>query len=68
LVWVQLAAAIKRLHDLDISGWWSISVLLIPMLPIIILGAFADRPAKTNMARRIIPSDEDVAGNHTPDP
>jgi uncharacterized membrane protein YhaH (DUF805 family) len=40
LVWVQLAAAIKRLHDLDISGWWSISVLLIPMLPIIILGAF----------------------------
>jgi uncharacterized membrane protein YhaH (DUF805 family) len=40
LVWVQLAAAIKRLHDLDISSWWSISVLLIPMLPIIILGAF----------------------------
>jgi uncharacterized membrane protein YhaH (DUF805 family) len=40
LLWVQLAATTKRLHDLGISGWWAISVLLIPMLPIIILGAF----------------------------
>jgi len=40
LAWVQLAVAIKRLHDLDIPSWWAISVLLIPMLPIVILGAF----------------------------
>jgi uncharacterized membrane protein YhaH (DUF805 family) len=64
--WVRLTAAIKRLHDLDISGWWAISVLLIPMLPIIILGAFRGSTYENKHGPPLYPSDEDVAYSSPP--
>jgi uncharacterized membrane protein YhaH (DUF805 family) len=42
-VWIHYAAAIKRLHDLDKSGWWVIPWLCIPGGQII-LGALAGTP------------------------
>ncbi len=30
LLWPLIAILVKRLHDIDVSGWWSVAVFAIP--------------------------------------
>ncbi len=38
-VWIAICVTVKRLHDIDASGWFSIPVVLIP-IAVILVGAF----------------------------
>ena len=37
--WIAICIAVKRLHDMDATGWLSIPVVLIPMA-VILVGSF----------------------------
>jgi uncharacterized membrane protein YhaH (DUF805 family) len=39
LVWIAICVTVKRLHDIDASGWLSIPVVLIP-IALILVGSF----------------------------
>ena len=39
LVWIAICVTVKRLHDIDASGWLSIPVVLIP-IAVILVGSF----------------------------
>jgi uncharacterized membrane protein YhaH (DUF805 family) len=39
LVWIAFCITVKRLHDIDASGWLSIPVVLIP-IAVILVGSF----------------------------
>ena len=41
--WIYFAATVKRLHDLDRSGWWSIALFFIPV-GVVILGIIPGTP------------------------
>lgn len=43
ILWVYFAAAAKRLHDMDQSGWWSL-LLLIPLAGIVVWICFVAIP------------------------
>ena len=38
-VWIAICVTVKRLHDMDASGWLSIPVVLIP-IAVILVGSF----------------------------
>lgn len=50
LLWVYFAAAAKRLHDMDQSGWWSL-LLLIPYAGIAVWIAFVAIPGTAGRNR-----------------
>jgi len=33
--WISLAASIKRLHDLNRSGWWMLALIVGPLIPFV---------------------------------
>jgi uncharacterized membrane protein YhaH (DUF805 family) len=39
VVWIAICVTVKRLHDIDASGWLSIPVVLIP-IAVILVGSF----------------------------
>ena len=39
LVWIAICVTVKRLHDIDASGWLSIPVVLFP-IAVILVGSF----------------------------
>jgi uncharacterized membrane protein YhaH (DUF805 family) len=39
VVWIAICVTVKRLHDIDASGWLSIPVVLIP-IAVILIGSF----------------------------
>ena len=38
-VWIAICITVKRLHDIDVSGWFSIPIVLIP-IAVILAGSF----------------------------
>jgi uncharacterized membrane protein YhaH (DUF805 family) len=38
-VWIAICVTVKRLHDIDASGWLSIPIVLIP-IAVILVGSF----------------------------
>ncbi|MGE0775985.1 MAG: DUF805 domain-containing protein [Sphingomonadaceae bacterium] len=35
LIWPMLAATVRRLHDLNLSGWWIVFLLLVGEIPFV---------------------------------
>ena len=40
MIWINLAATAKRLHDRDWNGWWSIAVFAVSRLSLLYYGLF----------------------------
>ena len=43
IFWSQIALTIKRLHDLDFSGWWTIPTYIVPFA-IFVVGLMPAKP------------------------
>ncbi|MBL8158613.1 DUF805 domain-containing protein [bacterium] len=37
VMWVAVAITVKRLHDINMSGWWTIPLLIIPFVAFFLL-------------------------------
>jgi uncharacterized membrane protein YhaH (DUF805 family) len=40
MIWINAAITVKRLHDLNRSGWWAVAILIVNRLSYIYYGLF----------------------------
>lgn len=69
----SLAVSVRRLHDIDRTGWW-VLISVVPLLGLIVMGTFATKPSTPGTNRfgtNGSPAAKDAAGEpflspHTP--
>jgi hypothetical protein len=57
----MVALAIRRLHDADISGWWALVAVLVPMLSFLMLVLLARESRAAGVRFDRVPDDRPVA-------
>jgi uncharacterized membrane protein YhaH (DUF805 family) len=53
----MVALAVRRLHDADISGWWALGAVLVPLLSFVVLVLLAQRSKPSGVRFDRVPAD-----------